>query len=80
MLGLAPREGWDVILTGVVRPTDVDWEYGFTSFMIYGEDQWEVSLLSHSPVLVTHLDGRKLHPPVEGTTGTARESWRESCP
>lgn len=73
-------EGRDVLIEAVVRPSDVDWEYGFTSFVYYGTDQWEVSMLPYSPVVVTAVNGRALVPPVVGDTGDAKETWApESC-
>lgn len=64
-----------VTLTGTVKPSDVDWEYGYTSFLYYGEDQWEVSMLPNSPVLVTNLDEEVLPIPIEGNTGQTGEIW-----
>ena len=66
----------EVLLQGTVKPKDIDWEFGFTSFMYYGEDQWEVSMLPNVPVLVTHVDYDELPQPVLGNTGPAKESWR----
>jgi len=78
--GIAPKKNGmqDVVLTGIVNPYDVDWAYGFTSFMYYGEDQWEVSLLPKTPVLVTAIDDVAIAP-VQGSSGTAGETWRETC-
>ena len=77
--GMAPdREATgfeDVLLTGIVKPSSIDWKYGYTSFMYYGTDQWEVSLLSNVPVLLTHLDGEPLDPLIEANTGMAEETW-----
>lgn len=66
----------NVILTGAVKPVDIDWEYGFASFMYYGEDQWEVSMLRDAPVLVTHLDEVLLPQAILGNSGKAEEDWR----
>lgn len=66
----------DYVLTGAVKAVDVDWQYGFTSFMIYGEDQWEVSLLANSPVVLTAIDGKPLDPPIPCNTGDAKEIWK----
>ena len=79
--GSAPpfwRTMQDVVLTGIVNPFDIDWAYGFTSFLIYGEDQWEVSLLPQTPVLVTHIDDAPIEP-VQGSSGTAGETWQTTC-
>jgi len=80
VFGVVPHssvETRDVVMTGLVKASDVDWEYGFTSFMYYGEDQWEVSLLPNVPVLVTHLDGVPITPPIEGNSGLVREIWSD---
>jgi len=74
----AVGNGQTVVLTGIVNPYDIDWEYGFASFVYYGEDQWEVSLLPKTPVLVTHIDDDRIEP-VKGSSGTAGESWMETC-
>lgn len=50
------QETQDVVLTGVVEPKYIDWEYCFTSFMYYGEDQWECALDDGAPVKVTHIN------------------------
>lgn len=73
-------EGRDVLIEGLARPSDVDWEYGFASFVYYGTDQWEVSMLPDSPVVVVAVNGQSLDPPVVGSTGDAKETWApESC-
>jgi len=46
----------DVLLTGIIEPKYIDWEYCFTSFMYYGESQWECALNPGSPVQITHID------------------------
>lgn len=74
--GMAPREGRDVLITGIVRAKDIDWSYGFTSFMAYGRDQWEVSLLPHVPVTVVAIGGQVLSSPAQGSSGVAEETWR----
>jgi hypothetical protein len=66
----------EVLVAGEVSPKDIDWEYGFNSFMYYGEQQWEVSMESDSSVLILEIDGERLDPPVLGNTGHAREEWR----
>ena len=72
--------GRDVLIEGLVHPRDVDWEYGFASFVYYGSDQSEVSMLPYSPVVVTTVDGCALAEPVVGDTGDAKETWApESC-
>jgi hypothetical protein len=65
------KKGFDVILTGIANTKDIDWEYSFTSFMYYGEDQWECSLNEGSTVLITHIDDEKLKNPIEA------EAWNQ---
>lgn len=77
--GLIKRGEKDVVIQGVVEPTDVDWEYGFHSFLYYGPEQWEVSMIEGSPVLVTHVDDVKLPMPIEANTGPAGEDWHREC-
>lgn len=81
--GLVPRGARrsleKVVVSAVVDPEDIDWEYGFASFMYYGPEQWEVSLLSDSDVIVTHVNGEPLDPPIEGSSGPAGESWYDEC-
>jgi hypothetical protein len=69
----------DVIIEGRVMPEHVDWEYGYTSFLYYGESQWEVSLLTDSPVEVVKINGGELVPHVDGSTGPAGEMWQNLC-
>ena len=56
--GWAPGPGDELLIVGRVSPRDVDWEYGFHSFLYYGTDQWEVSLLEHSAVEVERVEVR----------------------
>ena len=63
------KKGVDVLLTGMVSVNDIDWEYCFTSFMYYGESQWECSLDDGASVVVTHINGDKLSTPIKA------EAW-----
>jgi len=56
------KKGKEYVLTGVVEPQYIDWEYCFTSFMYYGEDQWECALDELSPITVTHVDDKPINP------------------
>ena len=56
-----------VTITAEVAPKHIDWETGFYSFVLYGEDQWECSLNEGSPVKVTHIDDEKLDAPMKAT-------------
>lgn len=64
-----------VVLTGQISPSDIDWEFGFESFMIYGPDQWEVAALPDAPILVTHIDDDALPEPIAGNSGSEIERW-----
>jgi hypothetical protein len=90
--GVVPYKGerQRVVLEARVRARDIDWAYGFTSFIYYGRDQWEISLLEDAPVRVEAIVARKyrydretvrtaLSPPILANTGTSGESWADSC-
>lgn len=64
-----------VILSGIVKPEDVNWEFGFDMFMYYGEDVWDVSMLDDSQVLVTHIDEEPLPEAILGNTGGGDVYW-----
>lgn len=70
----------EVHLVGRVAASDIDWAYGFESFLIYGEDQWEISLRENARVTLTEVDGERLRPPLVGSSGTAGEYWAHTCP
>lgn len=79
-LGTSTLRTWDThVIEGRVNPKYIDWEYGFTSFMYYGEDQWEVSLLANTPVEIVAMNDEYLARPIEGNTGRAGESWERGC-
>ena len=72
----------EIVLRAEVAPRYVDWDYGFASFMYYGEDQWEISLLPHSPIAVSAIlkpVNYWFRPPIPGNTGSAGESWERTC-
>lgn len=69
----------EIMLVGLVEARHIDWFYGLVSFVVYGESQWEISLLHHTPVMLLEVDGETLHAPVLGSTGTAGEMWSRSC-
>ena len=58
------RKGTDILLTGVTKVENIDWEYGFTSFMYYGENQWECALNDGAKVIVTHINNNRLDKPI----------------
>jgi len=54
------KNAQDIILTGKTETQYIDWEYCFTSFMYYGEDQWECALDEDSPITVTHINNKPI--------------------
>jgi len=69
-----------VVMEGRVQARDVDWEYGFTSFIYYGEDQSEVSIHDHSPILIVKIGKDRFDPPLRGMSGTTPyDVWRPGC-
>ena len=73
----ASQSGREILIEGIVQASNIDWVFGFTSFMYYGESQWEVSMDADAPVLVIAIDGKTYESPVAGNTGHgARERWR----
>jgi hypothetical protein len=65
VLGSAPAKSQynhDFLITATVSPQSIDWEHGFTSFMYYGEDQWEIALITGSPVTVISVDDKSIAP------------------
>ena len=63
------KKGTDILLTGMVNIKDIDWEYCFTSFMYYGEYQWECALDDGAKVIITHVNNEKLNSPIQA------EAW-----
>ena len=66
----------EILIEGVVQTSDIDWAYGFTSFLYYGESQWEVSMDADAPVQIVSIDGKRYDPPIAGNTGHASEEWK----
>lgn len=48
------------VLTAYVNPKDIDWVYGFNSFIWYDEDQWECALNKNTKVIITHINDKEL--------------------
>jgi len=57
------------VLTGEVNPKGINWEYGLTSFVYYGEDQWECALEIDTPVTIIAVDDEKLEKPLKAKVG-----------
>ncbi len=69
----------EVVVRAEAPTRGIDWPFGFTSFLFYGEDQWEVSLKPHTRLVVHAVDGRACLPPIRASTGEAGESWSHTC-
>jgi hypothetical protein len=72
-----------IVIAGQVNPGDIDWERGFENFFIYGEDEWEATLRSDSPVRVVALkiekEWVKLDQEIYGNTGSHdSDAWSPS--
>lgn len=61
------KDDKEFILTGIAQTKDIDWEYGFTSFLYYGEDQWECALNPGAHVEITQVDEEPLEKPLRTT-------------
>ncbi len=53
------------VLTGIIKTKDIDWKHGLTSFIYYGDNQWECSLKNGTNVLITHIDDNELDIPLQ---------------
>ena len=66
---VAHGTGNSFVLTGNVDPQFIDWVYGFSSFMWYGEDQWECALLKGAKVTITKINDKVLNKPIVAKVG-----------
>ena len=57
------------ILTANVNPQDIDWVYGFYSFIWYGEDQWECALNEGTNVQITAINDESLETKINAKVG-----------
>lgn len=64
------KDETEFTFTGVAQTKDIDWEYGFTSFLYYGEEQWECALNPGAKVTLTHVDKKALPKPMIGVVGS----------
>jgi len=49
-----------IIITAEINPKYIDWEYGFTSFMYYGTDQWECSIDDNTPLNIIAINDKEI--------------------
>lgn len=63
------RTGEPFILVGNVNPNDIDWIYGFNSFIWYGEDQWECALNKGTRVEIISINDKELEEPIIAVVG-----------
>jgi hypothetical protein len=57
------------VLTGYANPDDIDWIYGFNSFIWYGEEQWECALNTGAEVKIVEINDEELNPPLTAHVG-----------
>ena len=63
------QTGKPFILEGDVSPKYIDWVYGFSSFIWYGEDQWECALIKGSKVVINSINNKELEQPINAIVG-----------
>lgn len=61
--------GKSFVLEGVVNPKYIDWIYGFSSFIWYGEDQWECALIKGAKVIINSINNKELNKPLNTIVG-----------
>jgi len=63
------KTGKSFILEGDVNPKYIDWVYGFSSFIWYGEDQWECALIKGAKVIINSINNKELEKPINAIVG-----------
>jgi hypothetical protein len=63
------QTGKSFILEGDVSPEYIDWIYGFSSFIWYGEDQWECALIKGTKVIINSINNKELEKPLTTFVG-----------
>ena len=63
------KTGKPYVLTAIISPKDIDWVYGFSSFIWYGEDQWECALMPKTQVLIIKINDKTLSDPIKAQVG-----------
>jgi hypothetical protein len=61
--------GKPFILEAEVSPKNIDWVYGFNSFIWYGEDQWECALNKGTKVTINKINDDELKTPIIALVG-----------
>jgi hypothetical protein len=61
--------GEPFVLEAEVNPKDIDWIYGFNSFIWYGEDQWECALNKGAKVTINKINDDELETPIIAVVG-----------
>ena len=64
-----------MVVEAIAEPDAVDWETSLIQFSTYGEDEWEVRLLSEQTIAIVAVDGQRLSSPIVGNTGNVKERW-----
>jgi hypothetical protein len=55
-----------IVLKGIVDSENIDWEYGFISFLYYGDSQWECALIEGKPIEIIEIDREPLTKTIKG--------------
>jgi hypothetical protein len=63
------KDGRSFLLTGIVNFKDIDWLYGFHSYVWYGESQSECALKEGAIIKVIAIDDQQLDNPIIGAVG-----------
>lgn len=63
------KTGKSYILEGLVDSKNIDWIYGFNSFVWYGEDQWECALNKGAIVKILKINDNVLKKPINSIVG-----------
>lgn len=63
------NKGKPFILEGTTTPNNIDWIYGFHSFIWYGDEQWEAALEKGSTVVIDKINNELLKQPIKAIVG-----------
>jgi hypothetical protein len=54
------------VLNATINTSDINWEYGFYSFLTFGLTEFECCMNDASECLITHINDKELENPIEG--------------
>ncbi len=63
------KTGKPFVLEGDVDTKYINWIYGFSSFIWYGEDQWECALNKGAKVIIDKINDTELKQPINSVVG-----------